>query len=147
VQLRSRFQNPSANLKRRAKRGSRIGVGRVERRLSVYPFFFPAVFAESVGLPVPSFPSIQIGAALAAALPPDLRKGFAFPGASTHTNPIGSAGRLSLPAEPGAKRGAVCAGKPEAFRKSGGRAAISPTLTRPWSHKRKTTIEFEVYCI
>jgi membrane protein DedA with SNARE-associated domain len=33
-----------------------------------YPFFFLVVFAESLGLPVPSFPFILIGAALAAEL-------------------------------------------------------------------------------
>jgi len=61
-----------------------------------------------------------------------VRKGFAFPRASALTNPLGSAGRLSLPAEPRGRREAVCAGKPEAFRTAGGRAAFSATLTRPW---------------
>ena len=39
------------------------------------------------------------------------------------SNRLGSAGRLSLPAEPRGRREAVCPGKPEAFRTSGGRAA------------------------
>jgi len=63
-----------------------------------------------------------------------VRKGFAFPRASALTNPLGSAGRLSLPAEPRGRREAVCAGKPEAFRirqLTDGRAAFSATLTRP----------------
>jgi hypothetical protein len=50
-----------------------------------------------------------------AALPPDLPKGYAFPGASTLTSPLGSAGRLSLAAEPRGRRKQVCGGKPEAF--------------------------------
>ena len=58
-----------------------------------------------------------------AALPPDVRKGFAFPRASALTDPLSSAGRLSLPAELRARSKAACAGKPEAFRTSGGRAA------------------------
>jgi hypothetical protein len=48
------------------------------------------------------------------------------------TNLLGSAGRLNLPAEPRGRREAVSAGKPEAFRTAGGRAAFSATLTRPW---------------
>ncbi len=48
----------------------------------------------------------------------------AFPKASALSNSLLSAGRLSLPAEPRGKWEAVCAGKPEAFRKSGGTAAL-----------------------
>jgi predicted Zn-dependent protease len=58
-----------------------------------------------------------------AALPPDVRKGFAFQRACTLTNLFpASAGRLSLPAEARRRREVVSAGKPEAFRTSGGRA-------------------------
>ena len=53
-------------------------------------------------------------------------------GVSTLTYPLVSAGRLSLPAETRERRENIWAGKPEAFRKSGGGAAFFPTLTRPW---------------
>jgi hypothetical protein len=55
-----------------------------------------------------------------------LRKGSAFPRVSILTNPLSSAGRLSLPAE--LRRELVRGGKPEAFRKSGGRGAFSSTF-------------------
>jgi hypothetical protein len=74
-----------------------------------------------------------------AALPPDLRKGFAFPQGicPNQSPPLGWKAAPSSRAEEGAGR---VAGKPEAFRKSGGKAASSLTLTRPcegWPQARK----------
>jgi YVTN family beta-propeller protein len=58
-----------------------------------------------------------------AALPPDLRKASGFPAPRAPLFSFGSAGRLSLPAEPGGLVGAEAVGKAKPFRKSGGRAA------------------------
>ena len=69
-----------------------------------------------------------------AALPPDLRKASGFPAQSASLLPFGSAGRLSLPAEPKGPFRAEALGKAKPFRISGGRAALgcypSGTLTR-----------------
>jgi hypothetical protein len=69
-----------------------------------------------------------------AARPPDVRKASGFPVQTASLLPFGSAGRLSLPAEP--KR-SVCVealGKAEPLRTSGGKAALgcypSGTLTQ-----------------
>ena len=70
-----------------------------------------------------------------AALPPDVRKASGFPGQTTSLVPLGSAGRLSLPAEPRELVRPEAVGKAKPFRTSGGRAAlgcyVSGTLTRP----------------
>jgi hypothetical protein len=60
-----------------------------------------------------------------------LRKGFAFPRGiyPNQSPPLGWKAEPSSRAEEGGGNGA---GKPEAFRKSGGKAASSPTLTRAW---------------
>jgi predicted thioredoxin/glutaredoxin len=70
-----------------------------------------------------------------AALPPELRKASGFPPRTASLLALGSAGRLSLPAEPRGSVRVEAHGKAEPFRKSGGRAALecypSRTLTRP----------------
>ena len=70
-----------------------------------------------------------------AALPPAVRKASGFPAQTASLLPLGSAGRLSLPAEPRGLVRAEALGKAKPFRTAGGRAALgcylSGTLTRP----------------
>jgi len=70
-----------------------------------------------------------------AALPPNLRKASGFPAQIAPPLLPGSAGRLSLCAEPGDLVRVQALGKAKPFRKSGGRVAagfyLSATLTRP----------------
>ena len=70
-----------------------------------------------------------------AALPPAVRKASGFPAQTASLFPLGSAGRLSLPAEPRGLVRAEAVGKAKPFRTAGGRAALgcylSGTLTRP----------------
>ena len=70
-----------------------------------------------------------------AALPPDVRKASGFPVQTASLLSLGSAGMLSLPAEPRGLVRAEALGKAKPFRTSGGRAALgcylSGTLTRP----------------
>jgi hypothetical protein len=58
-----------------------------------------------------------------AALPPDLRKASGFPAQTATVFPLGTAGRLSLPAVPRAVVRMGALGKAKPFRKSGGEAA------------------------
>ncbi|HEX5483402.1 MAG TPA: hypothetical protein VFZ08_12325 [Terriglobia bacterium] len=58
----------------------------------------------------------------AAALPPDLRKGFALPGAQPQPLPAGREGFAFAPS--GNIKMDIWAGKPEAFRKSDGKAVL-----------------------
>ena len=64
-----------------------------------------------------------------------VRKASGFPAQTASLPPLGSAGRLSLPAEPGGLVRAEALGKAKPFRTAGGRAALgcylSGTLTRP----------------
>ena len=70
-----------------------------------------------------------------AALPPAVRKASGFPAQTASLLPLGSAGRLGLPAEPRGLVRAEALGKAKPFRTAGGRAAsgcyLSGTLTRP----------------
>ena len=65
-----------------------------------------------------------------------MRKASGFPAHTASLLPLGSAGRLSLPAEPRGLVRAEALGKAQPFRTAGGRAALgchlSGTLTRPW---------------
>ena len=69
-----------------------------------------------------------------------MRKASGFPAQTASLLPVGSAGRLSLPAEPTGLVRVEALGKAKPFRTSGGRAAlgcyISGTLTRPWGRAR-----------
>jgi hypothetical protein len=60
-----------------------------------------------------------------------MRKGFALPRVSALTNTLGSAGRLSLPAEPRGRREAACAESPKlsAFRTRGRAKPLSPDFS------------------
>ena len=64
-----------------------------------------------------------------AALPPDLRKASGFPARAACFLPLGSAGRLSLPAEPKGLVMARALGKAKPFCKSGGTAVLGCTLS------------------
>ena len=71
-----------------------------------------------------------------AALPPAVRKASGFLAQTASLLPLGSAGRLSLPAEPRELVRAEPLGKAKPFRTAGGRVALrrylSGILTRPW---------------
>jgi len=66
-----------------------------------------------------------------AALPPDVRKGFAFPKGLTLDQPPALGWKAQPSSRAQGQKEAGYAGKSEAFRTSGGRAAFPPTLTRP----------------
>ena len=79
----------------------------------------------------------RVKVAQKAALPPAVRKASGFPAQTASLLPLGSAGRLSLPAEPRALVRAEALGKAKPFRTAGGGAALvrylSGTLTQPCS--------------
>src|SRR5208282_4846542 len=64
-----------------------------------------------------------------AALPPAVRKASGFPARRASLLPLGSAGRLSLPAEPRGLVRAEALGKAKPFRTAGGRAALGCYLS------------------
>jgi hypothetical protein len=81
-------------------------------------------------------PQGRVKVAEKAALPPAVRKASGFPAQTASLLHLGSAGRLSLPAEPRGLLRAEALGKAKPFRTAGGRAALgcylSGTLTRLW---------------